>query len=171
MANGNGQTHYDVLGVSPDATSEAIKQAYDKRAREVDPDKGGDSEQFYKLNSAFDILSDPLSRCLYESDIQSSTDFSLPQLMDKETPAPKKNSSMLDLLSLSLVSNQFRHVYEWVRWAKKVGVVLMKDVKAGEEFMQDYTNFKEVRWFEEHLNSQKFKSPRQFGAMLEAQTA
>jgi len=49
--------------------------------------------------------------------------------------------------------------------------VLMKDVKAGEEFMQDYTNFKEVRWFEEHLNSQKFKSPRQFGAMLEAQTA
>ena len=49
--------------------------------------------------------------------------------------------------------------------------VLMKDVKAGDEFMQDYTNFKEVKWFEEHLNSQKFKSPRQFGTMLETQTS
>ena len=45
--------------------------------------------------------------------------------------------------------------------------VLRRDVKAGEEFMQDYTNFKEVKWFEDHLNAKKFKSPRQFGTELE----
>lgn len=49
--------------------------------------------------------------------------------------------------------------------------VLKKNVKAGEEFFQDYTNFKEVKWFEEHLNSKKYVSPRQFGATLEAEMA
>jgi len=49
--------------------------------------------------------------------------------------------------------------------------VLRRDVKADEEFLQDYTNFKEVKWFEEYLNSKKYRSPRQFGTMLKAETA
>lgn len=45
--------------------------------------------------------------------------------------------------------------------------ILRRDVEAGEEFMQDYTNFKEVKWFEDYLNAKSLVCPRQFGVQLE----
>ena len=49
--------------------------------------------------------------------------------------------------------------------------ILRRDVEAGEEFMQDYTNFKEVKWFEEYLNAKNLVCPRQFGVELESSNA
>lgn len=53
---------YDVLGVSKDATPDEIKKAYRKLVMQHHPDKGGDPEQFKKIQSAYEILSDPAKR-------------------------------------------------------------------------------------------------------------
>ena len=49
--------YYDVLNVKRDATKEQIKGNYRKLAQVFHPDKGGDTEQFKKLNEAYTILS------------------------------------------------------------------------------------------------------------------
>jgi len=53
---------YDVLGLSKEATTDDIKKAYRKLAREHHPDKGGDPEKFKKVQEAYEVLSDPQKR-------------------------------------------------------------------------------------------------------------
>lgn len=53
---------YDTLGVPKDASEDDIKRAYRKLAMKHHPDKGGDPEEFKKIQGAFDILSDPEKR-------------------------------------------------------------------------------------------------------------
>lgn len=50
---------YDVLGLDKGASDADIKKAYRKLAMKHHPDKGGDPEQFKKIQGAYDILSDP----------------------------------------------------------------------------------------------------------------
>jgi len=57
---------YDVLGVQTTATQDEIKKAYRKLALQHHPDKGGDQEQFKKVNGAYEILSNPQKRELYD---------------------------------------------------------------------------------------------------------
>tara|TARA_B100001094_G_scaffold330601_1_gene396207 strand:- start:2995 stop:3465 length:471 start_codon:yes stop_codon:yes gene_type:complete len=44
--------------------------------------------------------------------------------------------------------------------------VLTRDVKKGDEMLQDYTKFSKVQWFEEHLKQQQLLSCRQLGYKL-----
>ena len=47
---------YEVLGVSPGTPEEDVKKAYRKLAMKHHPDKGGDPEQFKKIQSAYDRI-------------------------------------------------------------------------------------------------------------------
>lgn len=58
---------YDILEVPVTATQEEIKKAYRKKALQHHPDKGGDQETFKKLNAAYEILSNPEKRELYNN--------------------------------------------------------------------------------------------------------
>ena len=51
--------HYQTLGVTPQSDVKAIKTAYRKLASKHHPDKGGDQEQFKKVQKAYETLSDP----------------------------------------------------------------------------------------------------------------
>ena len=53
---------YEILGVPQNATTDDIKKAYRKLAREHHPDKGGDPEKFKKVQEAYEVLSDPEKR-------------------------------------------------------------------------------------------------------------
>eukprot|EP01017_Pseudomicrothorax_dubius_P042763 TRINITY_DN7023_c0_g1_i1.p1 TRINITY_DN7023_c0_g1~~TRINITY_DN7023_c0_g1_i1.p1 ORF type:complete len:395 (-),score=79.89 TRINITY_DN7023_c0_g1_i1:287-1471(-) len=57
---------YDVLGVEPRATADEIKKAYVRLAKQLHPDKGGDPEKFAELQEAYEVLSDPERRELYD---------------------------------------------------------------------------------------------------------
>ncbi|GAA3584596.1 molecular chaperone DnaJ [Klugiella xanthotipulae] len=61
--------HYDVLGVSREATPDEIKKAYRKLARELHPDVNPDpaaAEKFKDVTHAYDVLSDPQQRQQYD---------------------------------------------------------------------------------------------------------
>ena len=61
--------YYEILGVSRDATIEEIKRAYRKKAAEYHPDKNKSPdavEKFKQVNEAFQVLSDPKKREMYD---------------------------------------------------------------------------------------------------------
>lgn len=60
-------TLYEVLGVPRDADAATIKAAYRKLAKKHHPDKGGDAEEFKKVQKAYDILSNPDRRQRYDA--------------------------------------------------------------------------------------------------------
>ncbi|MGB3182496.1 MAG: DnaJ domain-containing protein [Cyclobacteriaceae bacterium] len=64
------ETHYAILNLTPKADLTDIRKAYRKLARQYHPDVNGGSahaeEQFKKIAVAYDILSDPGKRLVYD---------------------------------------------------------------------------------------------------------
>jgi molecular chaperone DnaJ len=62
--------YYEVLGVSRDASQEEIKRAYRQLARKYHPDVSSEQdaeESFKEVNSAYEVLSDPDKRRMYNT--------------------------------------------------------------------------------------------------------
>lgn len=58
---------YDILGVSKDASLKEIKKAYKNKAKEHHPDKDGGNEELFKaIQEAYDTLSNPAKRNMYD---------------------------------------------------------------------------------------------------------
>lgn len=61
--------HYEALGVSRNASTDEIKKAFRKLARELHPDMNPDpaaAERFKDVTHAYDVLSNPESRAQYD---------------------------------------------------------------------------------------------------------
>nr|CAG4650250.1 EOG090X085R [Sida crystallina] len=63
--------HYEVLGVSQEATDDELKKCYRKLALKWHPDKNPDNleeahKQFQVIQAAYDVLSDPQERAWYD---------------------------------------------------------------------------------------------------------
>lgn len=69
MAQSAKKDYYEVLGVGRNASQEDIKKAYRKLARKYHPDFNKDpeaQEKFKEINEAYQVLSDPEKRKLYD---------------------------------------------------------------------------------------------------------
>jgi curved DNA-binding protein len=59
--------YYSILGVDRNADQNQIKQAYRTLVKQHHPDRGGDAEQFKRINEAYETLKDPASRQQYDN--------------------------------------------------------------------------------------------------------
>lgn len=70
-------THYDTLGVKPDASADDIKKAYRKLMRRYHPDVSTEPDAAQKasaINQAYNILKDPEKRAVYDTELASPFD-------------------------------------------------------------------------------------------------
>jgi len=64
-----GKDYYSILGVSKGATDDELKKAYRKLALKYHPDKNkspGAEEKFKEIGEAYDVLSDPKKKQIYD---------------------------------------------------------------------------------------------------------
>jgi DnaJ homolog subfamily A member 2 len=65
--NVDNSKFYDILGVSKEASADEIRKAYRKLAAKLHPDKeGGSQEKFQELQAAYEVLSDPEKKQIYD---------------------------------------------------------------------------------------------------------
>ncbi|MDD3857815.1 MAG: J domain-containing protein [Methanoculleus sp.] len=63
------ETHYDILGLSPDAAPDEIRAAYRRLAKQYHPDINHDpdaGERFIAIQQAYETLIDPDARARYD---------------------------------------------------------------------------------------------------------
>ncbi len=60
------KTPYQILGVSVNATDKEIKDAMRTLAKKHHPDKGGDPQQFSRIQKAYELIIDPQRRAKYD---------------------------------------------------------------------------------------------------------
>lgn len=63
-------SHYTTLNVKRTASPLEVRTAYKKLALKLHPDKGGSPEEFQKLSNAYEVLSDPEKRRVYDQDLK-----------------------------------------------------------------------------------------------------
>jgi DnaJ-class molecular chaperone len=90
----NSQTSslYQKLSIPKSSTPEQVKKAYRKAALKHHPDKGGDEETFKDICGAYEVLSDPEKRELYDRFGQAGLDASANNGGPQQQPQPARGS-------------------------------------------------------------------------------
>jgi curved DNA-binding protein CbpA len=104
-------SHYETLGVKTDASPIEIKRAYRSRAKQSHPDKGGKQSDFEPIVKAYEVLSDPERRLLYDATGQ-----------DKHTPIETSvQQLLLTLFHQALATDSDIPIIKTVREQVKMG--------------------------------------------------
>jgi DnaJ family protein A protein 2 len=59
--------YYNLLDLDKNASIDAIKKAYKQKALKCHPDRGGNEEEFKRVSAAYETLSDPQKKSVYDN--------------------------------------------------------------------------------------------------------
>lgn len=90
-------SYYEDLQLSPNATQDEIKKAYLRLAKEHHPDKGGDPIEFHRIEKAYSILSNPMSKAKVDAGEE------VDEAMSDEKLAIQNINSLMDNIIFSRV--------------------------------------------------------------------
>ena len=92
-------SHYDVLGITPDAPPELVRSAYRDRARQLHPDRwpADDADAMSAVNEAYRVLSDPRRRLDYDRSIGRRR--ATGSAAGRATTAPEPDLDVVDRVS------------------------------------------------------------------------
>ncbi len=62
---------YEILSVAPDAGAEELRAAFRRLSKKVHPDAGGSDALFAQVKDAYDVLSDPARRAVYDRSLRT----------------------------------------------------------------------------------------------------
>lgn len=141
-------TYYEILNISPNATQEEIRTAYQNRARELHPDKNpSDQQSFKQIQEAHETLSDNEKRKKYDESLKQSqtpqlvfvlnddngpTDTECRSLVVRKTVsfATAAQLAKLDRYALTELANKdsavAEAIYESTELSKILGIFLLK---------------------------------------------
>jgi len=134
--------YYQILGVNRIASAEEIKRVYRRLAVKYHPDKNPDPEAeaiFKEVNEAYDVLSDPEKRWVYDQRRASLyRSYTVTPVASTPTPAPVNNDDpryrrrrpanapppVHKVTAAELMRQYLGHVV-WVNWAGCAVVLLL----------------------------------------------
>lgn len=101
---------YKILGISSNASESEIRKAFRTMAREHHPDKGGSEDKFKEINKAYETLSDPEKRKVYDRFGENAENHEMPDFGDlfglfnqrSRQPRVRKTQDTVYPLKLSL---------------------------------------------------------------------
>jgi curved DNA-binding protein CbpA len=89
------KNYYRILGLNIDAEYEEIKAAYRILAQRHHPDKGGAAAEFILIQEAYDILSNPLTKRNYDTDLLATLNH---PLATKNSPTSSNSYLLLAIV-------------------------------------------------------------------------
>jgi len=136
------EDYYDTLGVGKGATEEEIKKAYKSKAQQAHPDKGGDVEEFKRLQEANNVLSDKERRARHDNGEDASK--RIPTLEERAT------SHLATLFTLQLgKADDHVDLIASARQEAETGIFkIQQEIKKGEDtvkvliHLQDRVSYK-----------------------------
>jgi uncharacterized RDD family membrane protein YckC len=104
------ESHYDLIGVEPDASKDEIRSAYRERIEALrgkvengrsDKARDGAREETARLNAAWQVLSDPYQRDRYDTQLSGGATETEPAEQEEEeekeaTPAPPRRRGLFE---------------------------------------------------------------------------
>ena len=114
------KNYYVVLGLSSAASSQQIKEAFRRLAKELHPDQSGkESAPFQELQEAYSVLSDPVQRRHYDKQSPSKLSRVNAEPFSSPVPFPQTGPKpLIPEISLSQSFERFRPSFEelFSRW-------------------------------------------------------
>lgn len=117
------KSYYAVLGISPDATTSDVKNAYRRLAKQYHPDhKGGDTQKFRDIQEAYSVLADSERRRCYEERVcaepvrvrvsrPGQSQWAEPLIPGREPFAPGRRKPAADNV---FSGNQGGDIFDWI---------------------------------------------------------
>jgi molecular chaperone DnaJ len=86
------KNYYLILRLGPEATTDQIRSAFRRRALELHPDLSGvESDQFLELQEAYEVLSDPARRAIYDREAEEIPIRRMKAARSSETLIPRRH--------------------------------------------------------------------------------
>ena len=104
------ESHYELIGVEPDASKDEIRSAYRERIEALrgtvengrsDKARDGAREETARVNSAWQVLADPVQRQRYDTELSNGATETEPDEQEEEevkerTPAPARRRGLFE---------------------------------------------------------------------------